>query len=186
MSAVWCRGHCWSEWWSTYSEMPRGLIGWVAGKCQIIKHGAAEYKLVPYGWIPFCNTISQGNCLQSIDHLMTVTMVMLVLENQFLIYVPECIISHRDYRREGQEEYQKSAGESNWPSIIPLQLIHQQTLPMIQTSNALNTHGQLATNWEYAMDQSDFSNDWTKEAWNSDWFASLAGIKCWYVTQYLW
>ena len=44
---------------------------------------------------------------------MTVTMVMLVLENQFLIYVPECIISHRDYRREGQEEDQKSAGESN-------------------------------------------------------------------------
>ena len=61
----------------------------------------------------FAPPFFHGNCLQSIDHLMTVTMVMLVLENQFLIYVPECIISHRDYRREGQEEYQKSAGESN-------------------------------------------------------------------------
>ena len=72
---------------------------------------------------------------------------MLVLENQFFICVPGCIISRRDYRREGQEADQESAGESNWPSIIGLQLIRQQTLPMIQTSNAL-AYGQLATNWE--------------------------------------
>ena len=48
-----------------------------------------------------------------LDHLLTVTMAMLVLENQFFTFVPECIISRRDYRREGQEADQASAGESN-------------------------------------------------------------------------
>lgn len=130
---------------NTCSDAMGALAEWFAGKGQVIKHRATHFNMYLL-WNSFLqHYFPKIIVCNPIDHLLTVTMAM--LENQFFICVPGCIISRRDCRREGQEADQESAGESNWPSIIGLQLIHQQTLPMIQTSNAL-AYGQLATNWE--------------------------------------